>query len=110
MPNKPKTMRNSSKFTFNVGYVLVFFALFMICFALFTRTLITPDNFVMILFTILGAGTSFFGINVARVTTENVKAMKNTADVSMSTPEPDETSMITPVGTLTIDQSKEVTK
>lgn len=104
MKEPQKTTRSSTKFAFNIGYILIAYVLVMITYGMSAK-LVTADNFVPVILAVLGAGVSFFGINLARVTTENVYSVKSATNLAASSPEfPEETQLTSPAGTVTVEQ------
>lgn len=70
MTKKPK--RSSTKFVFNIGYVLLGTAIGLVIVGVF-RGLVTDGNISEILWALLIPGAAFFGLNVARVGYENTR-------------------------------------
>lgn len=70
---KPK--RSSTKFAFNVGYVLIGTAVISIIIGFFVGA-INANNIIELIWALLLSAAAFLGINLSRVTIENVAAIK----------------------------------
>lgn len=99
-----KRMRNSSKFTFYIGYILVAAAVVSVILGFLTGA-VNSTNIVELVWALLLSAAAFLGINLSRVAVENVTTIKSAADVSVSSDYmPESTTLSTPSGEVQIDQ------
>lgn len=87
---KKKPTRSSSKFTFNVGYILILLVVFLVVFGS-VNGLINSNNLVDIMWCLLISAASFLGVNLARVAFENVAKINNGISTDPPAPIEDET-------------------
>ena len=107
--SKKEIKRNTTKYVFNLGYVLIAYVLLAVTYGIYAG-LVTEDNFVAVILAILATGAAFFGINVGRVAAENVASIRSAGDVAASSPYmPEATQLTSPSGVVTVEQKPEVT-
>jgi hypothetical protein len=87
----PKKTRSSTKFVTVVGFIMIMYTLGLVTYGMFNG-IVTTAIFPSLVTSLLLTALTFFGINVARITTENTIGMKTAGDVATSpVPAPDET-------------------
>jgi len=105
---KAEIKRNTTKYVFNIGYVLISYVLLAVTYGIYAG-LVTDANFVAVILAILATGAAFFGINVTRVTAENVASIRSAGDVAAASPYmPEATQVTSPGGTVTVEQTPEL--
>lgn len=83
-------IRKTTKYAFNVGYVLIATAMFMVIFGVF-RGIITESNISEILWALLIPAAGFFGIVTTRAGASEIASISAAAEVSTNPPASDAT-------------------